>query len=107
MEKSRPNPGAAPRPPACFPKNLGCSPFPSGLHSEIRKTMVAGETAAEVHKDFGPAGFHLGRFGGPKKKNGPRKELSKIFLKKTWFFKKNCKIFKFENEKRWFLKKKL
>ena len=39
--------------------------------------MVAGETAAEVHKDFGPAGFHLGRFGGQKKRNGPRKELLK------------------------------
>ena len=68
--------------------------------------MVAGETAAEVHKDFGPAGFHLGRFGGPKKKNGPRKEFSKRNLKKDGFSKKTVKL-KFENEKPWFFKKKL
>ena len=109
MEKSGANPGACPRPPACFPKNLGCSPFPSGLHSEIRKNMVAGETAAEVHKDFGSAGFHLGRFGGQKKRTAPGKVVKQfdrkdfICFKKLGFSKKNFHFF----VKAWFFQKNL
>ena len=92
--------GESPWPPACFPKNLGCSPFPSGLHSEIRKTMVSAETAAEVHKDFGPAGFHLERLGGPKKRNGPSMFVVKKFQARKNFgsSRKNVKI-KFEHKK--------
>ena len=99
--------GAGAWPPACFPKNHGFFLFPSGLHSEIKKTMVFAETQSLVHKDFGPAGFHLGRFGGPKKKNGPRKELSKKVKKKHMVFQKQTVKLKFENKKPWFFKKKL
>ena len=69
--------------------------------------MVFAETQSLVHKDFGSAGFHLGGFGGPKKRTAPGKSCQRNFEKKHDFSKKTTLKFQFGNKKPCFFKKEM